>query len=62
MLLSRRSILASGSAALAAGSLGFATGSRAARPSLATTYPGSFDEAFKSVVGPAFTKASGGAT
>ncbi len=61
MLLSRRSILASGSAALAAGSLGFATGSRAATTIVATTYPGSFDEAFKAVVGPAFSKASGGA-
>lgn len=61
MTLSRRSLLASGSAALAAGSLGLPTHSRAATTIVATTYPGSFDEAFKAVVGPAFTKASGGA-
>jgi putative spermidine/putrescine transport system substrate-binding protein len=58
MMLSRRSLLATGCAAFAAGSL--ATRSRAATTIVATTYPGSFDEAFKSVVGPAFTKASGG--
>jgi putative spermidine/putrescine transport system substrate-binding protein len=62
MRLSRRSLLTSGSAALAAGSLGFATDSRAATTIVATTYPGSFDEAFKAVVGPAFSKASGGAS
>jgi putative spermidine/putrescine transport system substrate-binding protein len=60
MKLSRRSLLATGSAAFAAGSLGLSTQSRAATTIVATTYPGSFDEAFKSVVGPAFTKASGG--
>jgi putative spermidine/putrescine transport system substrate-binding protein len=60
MNLSRRSLLATGSAAFAAASLGLPTGSRAATSIVATTYPGSFDEAFKAVVGPAFAQASGG--
>jgi putative spermidine/putrescine transport system substrate-binding protein len=60
MKLSRRSLLATGSAAFAAASLGLPAGSRAATSIVATTYPGSFDEAFKAVVGPAFAKASGG--
>jgi putative spermidine/putrescine transport system substrate-binding protein len=59
MYLSRRGFLG-GSAALMAGSVGFSDISRAATQIVATTYPGSFDEAFKAVVGPAFTKASGG--
>jgi putative spermidine/putrescine transport system substrate-binding protein len=58
MSLSRRSLLTSGSAALAAASLGWPTSSHAASSIVATTYPGSFDEAFRSVVGPAFKKAS----
>ena len=58
MSLSRRSLLASGSAALAAAGLGWSTSSRAASSIVATTYPGSFDEAFRAVVGPAFKKAS----
>jgi putative spermidine/putrescine transport system substrate-binding protein len=60
MSLSRRSLLALGSSALAAGSLGLPRLARAAGSIVATTYPGSFDEAFKAVVGPAFAKASGG--
>lgn len=60
MTLSRRSLLTTGSAALAAGSLGLPRSSHAATTIVATTYPGSFDEAFKAVVGPAFAKASGG--
>ena len=59
MYLSRRGFLG-GSAALMAGSVGFSDISRAATQIVATTYPGSFDEAFKAVVGPAFSKASGG--
>ncbi|MGC0392564.1 hypothetical protein ABIF91_004950 [Bradyrhizobium sp. USDA 241] len=49
MSLSRRSLLTSGSAALAAASLGWPTSSRAAPSIVATTYPGSFDEAFRAV-------------
>jgi putative spermidine/putrescine transport system substrate-binding protein len=59
MNFSRRAFLG-GSAALAAGSIGFSDMSRAATQIVATTYPGSFDEAFKAVVGPAFAKSSGG--
>jgi len=59
MTLSRRSLLALGSSALAAGSLGRPGLSRAASSIVATTYPGSFDEAFKAVVGPAYSKAGG---
>src|SRR5262245_8177796 len=58
MHLSRRAFLG-GSAALGAGGLGFSDVSRAATQIVATTYPGSFDEAFKAVVGPAFAKTSG---
>lgn len=60
MSLSRRSLLTTGSAALAAASLGWPTSSRAAPSIVATTYPGSFDEAFRAVVGPAFKKSSDG--
>src|SRR5437879_2927971 len=59
MKLTRRSLLALGSSALAAGSLGLPRLARAAGSIVATTYPGSFDEAFKAVVGPAFAKTSG---
>ncbi|MDQ8728249.1 ABC transporter substrate-binding protein [Bradyrhizobium sp. LHD-71] len=58
MNLSRRAFLGN-SAALAAG-IGFSDMSHAATQIVATTYPGSFDEAFKGVVGPAFAKSSGG--
>jgi putative spermidine/putrescine transport system substrate-binding protein len=57
MTISRRAALRLGSAALAsAGLAGLADG---AETVVATTYPGSFDEAFKAVVGPAFTRATG---
>src|ERR1700731_2826296 len=56
MNLSRRTALRLGGAALAAGLTDLA---HAAEPVIATTYPGSFDEAFKAVVGPAFAKATG---
>jgi len=56
MHISRRTALCLSGAALAAGLPGFAS---AAESVVATTYPGSFDEAFKAVVGPAFAKASG---
>ena len=56
MHMSRRTALRLSGAALAAGLPGFAG---AAESVVATTYPGSFDEAFKAVVGPAFAKASG---
>ncbi len=59
MSLSRRSLLKIGSTALAAGTVGLPQRSHAAGSIVATTYPGSFDEAFRAVVGPAFTKASG---
>jgi len=60
MQFNRRSILTMGSAALAMGAAsGLPRGADAAGSIVATTYPGSFDEAFKSVVGPAFAKASG---
>jgi putative spermidine/putrescine transport system substrate-binding protein len=59
MNISRRSILKIGSSALAAGAVGFPQLSQAAGSIVATTYPGSFDEAFRAVVGPAFSKASG---
>jgi putative spermidine/putrescine transport system substrate-binding protein len=59
--LTRRSLLGSTSALLAAGALGgLARPAHAAGSIVATTYPGSFDEAFKSVVGPALAKNSGG--
>lgn len=62
MILTRRSLLASAAASTAAGVLVSPFGpARAAGTIVATTYPGSFDEAFKSVVGPAFAKTSGGA-
>src|SRR4051794_29951300 len=60
MTLSRRSLLATGSAAFAAGSLALPARPHAATSIVATTYPGSFDEAFKSVVGPASPRAGGG--
>lgn len=61
MRLSRRSILAAGSAATAAASMGgIPRLAHAAGSIVATTYPGSFDEAFKAVVGPALTRNSGG--
>jgi putative spermidine/putrescine transport system substrate-binding protein len=56
MQISRRTALRLGGAAFAAGLTDFAD---AAEPVIATTYPGSFDEAFKAVVGPAFAKATG---
>jgi putative spermidine/putrescine transport system substrate-binding protein len=59
MNISRRSILKIGSSALAAGAVGFPQLSHAAGSIVATTYPGSFDEAFRAVVGPALSKASG---
>ena len=57
MQMSRRAALRLGAASLA--SAGLPGISRAAESVVATTYPGSFDEAFKAVVGPAFTKATG---
>lgn len=61
MQLTRRSVLTMSSAAMAMGALGgFPQLARAAGSIVATTYPGSFDEAFKAVVGPAMNKASGG--
>jgi putative spermidine/putrescine transport system substrate-binding protein len=59
MSISRRSLLKIGSSALAAGTFGLPALSHAAGSIVATTYPGSFDEAFRAVVGPAFSKASG---
>ena len=56
MLISRRTALRLGGAALAAG---FTDLVHAAESVVATTYPGSFDEAFKAVVGPAVAKATG---
>jgi putative spermidine/putrescine transport system substrate-binding protein len=62
MNFTRRSFLATTAAAAAAGLIPPATRTaRAAGTIVATTYPGSFDEAFKAVVGPAFAKTSGGA-
>ena len=59
--LTRRSLLGSTSALLAAGALGgLVRPAHAAGSIVATTYPGSFDEAFKAVVGPALAKNSGG--
>ena len=52
MQISRRTALRLGGASLAA--FGLADVSHAAGSVVATTYPGSFDEAFKAVVGPAF--------
>jgi putative spermidine/putrescine transport system substrate-binding protein len=57
MQISRRAALRLGAASLAGAALPGI--SRAAGSVVATTYPGSFDEAFKAVVGPAFTKATG---
>jgi putative spermidine/putrescine transport system substrate-binding protein len=57
MQMSRRTALRLGASSLA--TLGVPGLSRAAEAVVATTYPGSFDEAFKAVVGPAFTKVSG---
>jgi len=59
MSISRRSLLKIGSSALAASAFGLPELSHAAGSIVATTYPGSFDEAFRGVVGPAFSKASG---
>src|ERR1700751_110804 len=56
MPISRRTALLLGGAALAAGLTDLAD---AAESIIATTYPGSFDEAFKAVVGPAVAKATG---
>src|SRR6516225_6691842 len=56
MPISRRTALRLGGAALAAG---FTDLVHAAESVVATTYPGSFDEAFKAVVGPAVAKATG---
>ena len=58
MRITRRSALALGAAALASTALPRLA--RAAGSVVATTYPGSFDEAFKAVVGPAFAKNTGG--
>jgi putative spermidine/putrescine transport system substrate-binding protein len=55
MSLNRRHFLAGGSA-LATMPVFAPHLARAANSIVATTYPGSFDEAFKAVVGPAFTK------
>src|SRR6516165_1034567 len=57
MQMTRRSALRLAGASLAA--LRVAPRAEAAGSLVATTYPGSFDEAFKAVVGPAFTKATG---
>lgn len=60
MTLTRRSFLAATAAATATGAIGaLPRGAHAAPTIVATTYPGSFDEAFKAVVGPAFAKATG---
>src|SRR5215510_13493476 len=57
----RRSLLGSGSAFLAvSAAAGLPRSADAAGTIVATTYPGSFDEAFKSIVGPALTKNTGG--
>ena len=58
MSLSRRSLLAAGTAAIGATAFGWPRASRAASSIVATTYPGSFDEAFRAIVGPAFKKTS----
>jgi putative spermidine/putrescine transport system substrate-binding protein len=59
--LTRRSLLGSGSALLAASAAGGLPRSACAAGAIvATTYPGSFDEAFKAIVGPALTKNTGG--
>jgi putative spermidine/putrescine transport system substrate-binding protein len=55
--MSRRHALRLGAASFTA--LALPRPSRAAGSVVATTYPGSFDEAFKAVVGPAFTKRTG---
>jgi putative spermidine/putrescine transport system substrate-binding protein len=57
MPISRRTALRIGAASLASTALSGI--SHGAESVVATTYPGSFDEAFKAVVGPAFTKATG---
>ncbi|WP_257169167.1 ABC transporter substrate-binding protein [Bradyrhizobium sp. SRS-191] len=59
MILSRRHLLATGAALLAAPNIVLSSRARAASSIVATTYPGSFDEAFRAVVGPAFQKSSG---
>ena len=59
MILSRRRLLATAAAALAAPHVMTSSRARAATSIVATTYPGSFDEAFRAVMGPAFQKASG---
>ncbi len=58
MMLTRRSTLGLGAAALASAAVPRIAS--AAGSVVATTYPGSFDEAFKAVVGPAFAKRTGG--
>jgi putative spermidine/putrescine transport system substrate-binding protein len=57
MPITRRTALGLAGATLASALPRFAN---AAGTLVATTYPGSFDEAFKAVVGPAFAKATGG--
>ena len=57
MQMTRRSALRLAGASLAA--LRVAPRAEAAESVVATTYPGSFDEAFKAVVGPAFAKTTG---
>lgn len=59
MSLSRRSVLSAGAAAIVGTGLGALPRARAAATIVATTYPGSFDEAFKAVVGPQFQTATG---
>jgi putative spermidine/putrescine transport system substrate-binding protein len=59
MMLSRRRLLAAAAAALAAPYVMRPTRARAAGSIVATTYPGSFDEAFRAVMGPAFQRATG---
>jgi putative spermidine/putrescine transport system substrate-binding protein len=60
MPLTRRSTLQL--AAAAGGALALPRTAWASGSIVATTYPGSFDEAFKAVVGPAFRKAGGSVT
>lgn len=60
MSFTRRSILQATGALAMGGMVGLPRMAQAAGSIVATTYPGSFDEAFKSLVGPALRKNSGG--
>lgn len=63
MQLTRRTLLTMSSAAMAMGVVGgLPRLAHAAGSIVATTYPGSFDEAFKAVVGPAVSKGGGSVT